>query len=192
MTSPTKLAHVVLFTSRLAEMRDWYLNVLDARVVHENPAAVFMTYDEEHHRIALADRDAVARTSGGLDRLVAPSGDGVSREDAAPQNRGLSHIAFTYDSLAALLENFERLEKQRITPVFSVNHGTTTSLYYTDPDGNNIELQVDNFETIEEGTAYMESEAFEKNPVGIPVDPQSLLARLRTGEPAATLIRPWW
>lgn len=76
--------------------------------------------------------------------------------------------------------------------MFSVNHGATTSLYYADPDGNNIELQVDNFETLEEGTAYMESEAFEKNPIGVVIDPHSLLARLRAGEPEAILIRPWW
>src|SRR5688572_8774571 len=124
MTSPTKLAHVVLFTSRLAEMRDWYLNVLDARIVHENPAAVFMTYDEEHHRIALADRNAVAQGSDGLDQMIAKSDDTAPQTDPGPQNHGLSHIAFTYDSLGALLENFEQLEKQRIMPVFSVNHGT--------------------------------------------------------------------
>lgn len=37
------------------------------------------------------------------------------------------------------------------------NHGPTTSLYYRDPDGNQIETQVDNFETAEEATAFMNS-----------------------------------
>lgn len=192
MVSPQKLAHVVLFTGRVAEMRDWYLTVLDARVVHENPAVVFITYDEEHHRIALADRNAVVQASEGLDQLIAQGADNDSGAEVAPQNRGLSHVAFTYGTLTELLENFERLEKQDIVPVFTINHGTTTSLYYADPDGNNIELQVDNFETVEEGTAYMMSEAFAKNPVGVPIDPKDLIVRLRAGESEATLIRPWW
>jgi len=55
MGSPAKLAHIVLFTRQIGRMRDWYLTVLDARVVHENPAAAFLTYDDEHHRIAFAD-----------------------------------------------------------------------------------------------------------------------------------------
>lgn len=191
MASPNKLAHVVLFTGQLPTMRDWYLNVLDARVVHENPAVAFLTYDEEHHRIALADRNAVMQAAEGLDALISASDDSAPPSDA-PQNRGLAHIAFAYDSARTLLENFERLERDAITPVYSVNHGTTTSLYYADPDGNSIELQVDNFDTIEEGTEFMESESFAKNPVGLPVDPRDLLDRLRAGEAEAALIRPWW
>lgn len=55
MASPTKLAHVVLWTTQVQDMRDWYLKVLDGRVVHQNPAGAFITYDDEHHRIAVAD-----------------------------------------------------------------------------------------------------------------------------------------
>jgi catechol-2,3-dioxygenase len=33
-----------------------------------------------------------------------------------------------------------------ITPFVSVNHGLTTSFYYRDPDGNGVELQIDNLE----------------------------------------------
>jgi hypothetical protein len=41
----------------------------------------------------------------------------------------------------------------RIRPFYSINHGPTTSLYYTDPDGNRVELLVDNFATAGEGQA---------------------------------------
>jgi hypothetical protein len=34
--------------------------------------------------------------------------------------------------------------------------GVTSSLYHRDPDGNFVELQVDNFVTPEEATSYME------------------------------------
>jgi hypothetical protein len=44
-------------------------------------------------------------------------------------------------------------------------------MYYTDPDGNRIETQVDNFDTIEEANAYMASTAFAENPIGIDFDP---------------------
>jgi hypothetical protein len=46
----------------------------------------------------------------------------------------------------------------------------TTSLYYADPDGNQIELQVDNFATPEEGTAFIESEPRHPDVVNVPGD----------------------
>jgi hypothetical protein len=104
----------------------------------------------------------------------------------------LSHVAFTYAGLDDLLENFERLQGVSIEPTSAINHGTTTSLYYADPDRNQIELQVDNFGTTEEGVAFMESESFARNPIGVPVDPAALLARLRAGESAEVLTRPTW
>jgi hypothetical protein len=51
---------------------------------------------------------------------------------------------------------------------------------------------VDNFPTPEEGVAFMESESFARNPIGVPFDPDAMLKRLREGEPAAGLIAPSW
>jgi hypothetical protein len=53
--SPKALAHVVLRTSpdKLKEMREFYLQLLGAKVSYENDWACFMTYDFEHHRIAV-------------------------------------------------------------------------------------------------------------------------------------------
>ncbi|WP_234021393.1 VOC family protein [Streptomyces sp. 142MFCol3.1] len=197
MASPMKLAHVVLWTRQVPQLRDWYLSVLQARVVHENPAAVFLTYDDEHHRIAVTDPDGAAKMAaehaGGYEGIV-----GVGATTDLPVDlaslplHGLAHIAFAYASLQDLLENYERLKKEGITPTATINHGTTTSMYYADPDGNQIELQVDNFETAQEGTEFIESDSFTRNPVGVPYDPDDLLARLRSGESAADLTVPTW
>ncbi|MET8210442.1 VOC family protein [Streptomyces sp. NPDC005373] len=194
MASPQKLAHVVLWTRQIPQMRDWYNDVLEARVVHENQAVAFLTYDDEHHRIALTDPDGIAKLAAehggdGAEGLV-PSSRAELPADLPPH--GLMHIAFTYGSLLDLLENYERLAGNGIKPVTVINHGTTTSLYYADPDGNNIELQIDNFATADEGTAFMESESFAKNPAGVPFDPDELLARLRAGESEAALVTPTW
>ncbi|HEX6080539.1 MAG TPA: VOC family protein, partial [Methylomirabilota bacterium] len=52
---PTKLAHVVFQTNRKQAMQDWYCAVLGGRVVYENAQLGFMTYDDEHHRVAFID-----------------------------------------------------------------------------------------------------------------------------------------
>jgi catechol-2,3-dioxygenase len=193
MASPAKLSHVVLYSQQVPVMREWYVRLLDGRVVHEAPGLVFLTYDEEHHRIAIADPAAIRES--GADALVGDSSGPAAlsaREIAALPPHGLAHVAFTYPALLDLLENWERLRNESVLPVLAINHGPTTSMYYADPDGNQIELQIDNFDTPEEGTAFMESDSFAENPIGEVFDPNTMLSRLRAGEPAAELAAPTW
>ena len=68
MASPAKLSHVVLYSQQIPVMRDWYLRVLDGRVVHEAPGVTFLTYDDEHHRVAIADPTAMREV--GAEALV--------------------------------------------------------------------------------------------------------------------------
>ena len=58
----------------------------------------------------------------------------------------------------------------------------TTSMYYYDPDRNQVELLFDNFHTARDGRDYMTSRsASDKNPVGIDFDPDEMVARIRKG-----------
>jgi catechol-2,3-dioxygenase len=201
MSPPAKLAHVVLYTEQLEQMRAWYLRVLDAHVVHENPSMVFLTYDDEHHRIAIANlRESMEgydyESAGALPQTPrepsrAPVNDGPLAALAGPPV-GLGRIAFTFNSLDELLDNFNRLRREGVVPVLTINHGTTTSLYYKDPDGNKIELQIDNFDTVAEGTEFIESESFAKNPIGVLFDPDELIERRLAGETQSEIVIPSW
>jgi catechol 2,3-dioxygenase-like lactoylglutathione lyase family enzyme len=162
IVSPTKLAHFVLRTNRYAAMLDWYKTVLNATPAFENGGLAFLCYDDEHHRVAILNIPTLADQPEGM--------------------VGVHHIAFTYDSLTDLLENFERLGKLGINPVYTINHGPTTSLYYADPDQNQLEFQVENFDTVEESGKFFFSKAFAENPIGVEIDPTDLLRRLRAGE----------
>ena len=51
---PAKFVHVVYRTRRFDEMIRWYCTVFDAHIQHQSPVLAFMTYDEEHHRVAPA------------------------------------------------------------------------------------------------------------------------------------------
>lgn len=61
------------------------------------------------------------------------------------------------------------------------------SIYYEDPDGNQIETQVDSFEDPEEATKFMASEEFAENPIGVDFDPEELIRRLQAGESEESL-----
>jgi catechol 2,3-dioxygenase-like lactoylglutathione lyase family enzyme len=172
--APNKLAHVVFKTPRIAEMIDWYTTVLDAVVVFADKRIAFLTYDQEHHRIALIK--VPLRIPGAVWK--------VHRKFF-----GVDHIAFTYEGLADLIATHRRLADAGIEPVWCINHGPTTSMYYEDPDGNRIELQVDNFATNRELLGWLAGGEFDKNPIGVEFDPVVLERLAAAGTPVEFLTK---
>ena len=170
--APKKLAHVVLRTQpgNVKPLIDWYAKVLEGETMFESDAISFVTYDHEHHRIAV---------------LALP---GV--QPHADNTCGLHHIAFTYEGLPDLMHTYKRLKAEGIKPQFCINHGPTTSMYYFDPDRNQIELQVDNVPEEKFGEYFANGE-FTRNPIGVKFDPEEMCRRLDAGEsPIALLKRP--
>jgi hypothetical protein len=96
---------------------------------------------------------------------------------------GTDHVAFTYGDLGDLLQTYRRLKTAGIEPYWCINHGPTISLYYKDPDGSRIELQVDTMPSSEAIDAWMRSGDFAANPIGIVFEPDELAARYESGEP---------
>lgn len=172
MAKPTKFAHVVYQTRRFEQMLDWYQTVFEATVVYQNPALAFLTYDDEHHRFAFINMAA----------FKPDSNDTGEHGDV-----GVNHTAYTYANLGDLLENYERMKQAGITPYWPIHHGITLSLYYQDPDGNRMEFQVDAC-PVAEANAYMRSDAFAANPIGVMIDPEDLLAQYRRGIPVEQLL----
>ena len=165
---PKKFVHVVYRTRRFAEMLAWYETVFDAKVQYQDPALAFLTYDDEHHRFAFANLD-----------VINPNGPGQAQRGSV----GVDHVAYTYGSLRDLFENYAWLKERGITPYWCVHHGMTVSMYYADPDGNQMEFQVDCFPTADEANALMHGPRMATNPIGVEYDPADWLARLRAGLP---------
>jgi catechol-2,3-dioxygenase len=173
MSVKPKFAHVVFQTGQLDTMRSWYCTLLDAHVVFEGQGLSFITYDDEHHRVA----------------FVQPP---VPLEAKTPVTAAVHHTAYTFPDLDALLERYSELKVQGVTPAVPIQHGVTTSLYYRDPDGNFVELQVDNFDTPEAATAYMMGPEYTANPVGVGFSPDLMVEERRNGTPADRMLTRAW
>jgi catechol 2,3-dioxygenase-like lactoylglutathione lyase family enzyme len=170
--APAKFVHVVYRTRRFDEMIEWYKTVFGARVQYQDPGLAFLTYDDEHHRFAFANMALLDPTGGGPD-------------DRGPI--GVDHVAYTYASLADLFDQYAELKAEGITPYWCIHHGITVSMYYGDPDGNQMEFQVDCFADNEDANAFMRR-SFAVNPIGVEYDPDAWLADLRSGTPATVLL----
>jgi catechol 2,3-dioxygenase len=159
-----KLHHVNFKTTRIQEMIDWYGVLLGTEVLFQNPFGAWISNDEANHRIALT----------AFPNFV---------EDPEKDTRtGLHHTAFEYASFEELNASFLRLREAGIVPDFCLDHGMTFSYYYRDPDGNHVELQVDNFGDWAKSGAYMrESSEFHGNPIGMFVDPDRVAEAAASG-----------
>ena len=149
-----KFHHFNLKTTRLQEMIDWYSALVGAEVNFQDDVGAWLSNDAANHRIAL---------------LAFP---GFVDDPEKEMRTGLHHSAFEYDSFEDLNSSYLRLRDAGIEPDICLDHGMTLSYYYKDPDGNHVEVQVDNFGDWATSTEWMRtSGAFKANPIGVFVDP---------------------
>ncbi|KFY44083.1 hypothetical protein V495_03627 [Pseudogymnoascus sp. VKM F-4514 (FW-929)] len=161
--SPIPLAHVVFRTANLQRMIDFWAPFLGATVIFQNNAVAFLQYDDEHHRIAvIADPSTQPQLSGS-------------------KGAGMHHVAFNFANLAELVQAYKQRKELGVLPTWCVNHGPMTSMYYTDPDGNQIETQVDNFDSPEETAEFMQGALFAENLLGTDFVPEELDRKIQSG-----------
>ena len=134
MPSPTKMHHVHIFSDdKYEEMVEFYVRIFNGEIVrvHEkDPPLTFISYDDHDHRIVIIKRP------------------GWGTKPRKPV--GISHIAYGYSSLGEIIFIYKRMKEWGYpAPHWTVNHGNSTSMYYTDPDGNEVETMVDNFSTLD-------------------------------------------
>jgi catechol 2,3-dioxygenase-like lactoylglutathione lyase family enzyme len=159
---PARLHHINLKAFKFDEMREFYTALIGIHPNAEVGTFGWYTYDSANHRLALMHTpEFTPRVPGGA---------------------GMHHVAFEYDSLDDLMRTYLRLKRLDILPALAMDHGMATSFYYRDPDGNYIELQVDNFGLDSaESTAFMHTPPFLANPIGVPVNPESYVAAWQRG-----------
>lgn len=171
MVAPSKFAHVVYKTHQYEVMIDWYCRIFEAKVQHRDDRLAFLTYDDEHHRFAFLNLGPAPADAGPRDKMAV----------------GVHHLAYTWKNLGELVDTYKRLKAQGVVPVRPIRHGMTLSMYYEDPDQNMLEFQVD-LVSVEAANAFMDSPAFDANPIGEPFDPDELAARFDAGKPVDDLI----
>ena len=130
-----RLQHVGLTTGNLDAMLNWYGKVLGL-TVHARVTApagspfksvAFATNDEVNHRLSFFETP------------------GLSVDSNRDHHARVQHIAFEYKTLDDLLGTYIRLKTLGIPLLWAADQFIQTAMYYADPDGNILELNVNNF-----------------------------------------------
>ncbi len=141
--APQALIHISIGTDENYEkMVDFYMKMFNCKVVNyrdkraaggDGGRACFISFDEFDHRFAILERKGSLRARG---------------------RAGIAHAAFRYRSLKDLIALYRQAKQWGINTSHCINHGQSTSFYYHDPDGNEIETYIDNFDTPQECTDF--------------------------------------
>jgi catechol-2,3-dioxygenase len=175
MPSPTKMHHVHIFSDeKYDEMVEFYVRLFNGEIIRvhdKEPPLTFISYDDHDHRIV----------------VIKQPGWGTKPDRPV----GISHIAFGYSSLGEIIYIYKQMKAWGYpAPHWVVNHGNSTSMYYRDPDGNEVETMVDNFtptETQDYKRYYQFSEEFGKMSEGN-FDPDKMVALYESGVPESVLM----
>lgn len=167
-----KFHHTTFTTMRIEEMVKWYETVAGLTPVFYGDAGAWLTNDEANHRIAFL------------------SPPGLKAPVDKPHTAGLHHTAFEYKNADQWLDNYVRLREHGIVPFLNLDHGMTVSMYYADPDGNGVEIQVDTFQDWDASKSWMFSSLeFASDQLGAHFDPEKLVAARDAGMDFAEIHR---
>lgn len=153
------VGHVVYRTADPSRMIDWYCELLGAQVVLRHEAISFITWDHAQDRMAF-----------------------MTIPEPVPEDtpRRVDHVALEIEDLTRLVALYRRMQSKGITPYQAFNHGVSTSMYFHDPDGNQVEITVENFDSVDELNEWLSTGEFNVNPLGVAVEPEALAERIET------------
>ena len=127
MIRPDRIGHVVIKVRNLERSIKLYSEVLGLQVMKVEPAikmAFFASNGRDHHELAAIEV--------GTDATLSPA-----------RAIGLSHIAFRLRDEAHLRAAYDELKAGGVEIITAINHGVTKSVYFRDPDGNQLEVYCD-------------------------------------------------
>lgn len=128
MIHPERIAHVVIKVRELERSRKFYTEILGMQVVKDVPQikACFLSFNgRDHHEVALFE--------------IGPQAEGPKANQV-----GLLHFAFRLRNEEDLRTAYQELKERGVPVSFTVNHGVSKSVYFRDPDGNELEVYSDN------------------------------------------------
>ena len=138
-----ELGHVVLYVKDIERSRAFYRDLLGFRMIASAPHLAMFSSGRTHHELLLIE---------------------TGQEPASKKSyNGLYHIGFKIgDTEEELRTALHELERAGVTIVGTTDHHVTKSLYILDPDGNELELYVD------------QAQDWKENPLSILARPQPL------------------
>lgn len=116
------IGHVHLKVSNLKKAEEFYTKLLGFKINERVENYLFLTFGKKHHDLALQEI--------------------IDAEKPTENTIGLYHFAIEVKSMIELAKLYFKLKNKGIA-ISPIDHGISKTLYFSDPDGNGIEVYID-------------------------------------------------
>ena len=145
----------------------------------------FLAFDQEHHRVAIANTSPVLERVGFIPRLIIKVKNWMNKN--LPDTVGLDHISYLLNPIDKWFEFYQNAKNNGIEPHWTINHGWITGMYYKDPDGHLVEIFFEHWRNQDEFKSNIAPDFIEE-PVGTNMDIEVLYEMFKNGATFEELI----
>ena len=136
--APEDFHHVAFKTMNYEAMIIFYSKLFGCEPLYKSEELTFLAFDEEHHRVAIANTSSVFQNLGFIPKTIMRIKNWMNR--TLPSIVGLDHISYKLNPIEKWFEFYHKAKEKGLEPYWTINHGWITGMYYKDPDGNLVEI----------------------------------------------------
>lgn len=184
--SPDDFHHIAFKTTNYENMVNFYKNLFGCEPLYQSDLITFLAYDDEHHRIAIANTSDVLNNLNFIQKIVMKLKIFLNKN--IPSIEGLDHISYRINPIEKWFDFYFKAKERGLSPLWTVNHGWISGIYYRDPDNNLVEVFFEHFSTAEEFKENI-SPDFEDEPIGTNMDIEVLYDMFKSGADFSELIK---
>ena len=183
--SPDDFHHVAFKTTNYGEMVEFYKKLFGCEPLYQSNQITFLAFDDEHHRVAIANTSDVLKNLGFIPKLIMNLKLFLNKK--IPTIVGLDHISYRINPIDRWFNFYFEAKERGLDPLWTINHGWISGIYYKDPDGNLVEIFFEHFSSAEEFKNNI-SPDFEDEPIGTNMDVEVLYEMYKAGSDFSELI----
>ena len=184
--APDEFHHVAFKTMNYKPMIEFYSKLFGCEPLYESDELTFLAFDEEHHRVAIANTSPVFRNLSFIPKQLMKLKNWLNA--SFPSIVGLDHISYKLNPIDKWFDFYFSAKKKGLLPYWTINHGWITGMYYKDPDGNLVEIFFEHFRSVEEFKKNIAPD-FSDEPVGTNMDVEVLYKLFKEGASFEELIQ---
>ena len=183
---PDDFHHIAFKTTNYEAMVYFYKNLFGCEPLYQSDQMSFLTYDNEHHRIAIANTSEILKDLNLIERMIMKFKLFLNKK--IPSIQGLDHVSYRINPIEKWFDFYFSAKERGLKPLWTINHGWISGIYYEDPDGNLVEIFFEHFRSAEEFKENI-SPDFEDEPIGTNMDIEVLYKMFKSGAPFLDLIK---
>ena len=124
--APDEFHHVAFKTMNFELMIDFYSKLFGCEPLYESPELTFLAFDDEHHRVAIANTSKVFDQLSFIPKQIMRFKNWLN--SSTPSIVGLDHISYKLNPIEKWFDFYFSAKEKGLLPYRTINHGWITGM----------------------------------------------------------------